>query len=168
LIEAAFADLRAKADAEQAKAAEAVAEKTRLAADLARRATEVEVMSQQVHVLQDSLSQVIEAAATDQKQAETNALAAAAAQRNDEWDMALAKALAASRSEAELRAKLEQDLEAVTAKLQSRIQREADLNFNQKLFTQMTQDATASLDEIARLVAVHGGPVGGSGMAPQS
>lgn len=134
-------------------------ERRQQAAVLADRAAEIDLLSRQVHVLQDGLSQIVTTSA-DHQMAEAKALAAASAEdpapRTDAWDKALAKALAAARSEAEQRAKLEQDLEAVKTRLHLRIQREADIGFNQKLFTQMSLEATASLDEIARLAAANG------------
>ncbi len=135
-------------------------ERTKHTAALAERAAEIDLLAAQVHVLQDGLAQIVTTSA-DHQLVEARALAAgtadAPAPRTDAWDKALAKALAASRSEAEQRAKLELELDAVKTRLHLRIQREADQGFNQKLFAQMTVEATASLDEIARLAAANGG-----------
>lgn len=146
---------------EHAKRVAAVAEKTRLAAELANRVAEVALLTDQVNLLQDGLSQVVTSLSDEEKRSQAAASQANAA-RSEDWDKALAKALAASRSEAERRAKAEQDLEVAKARLQSMDQRREDLTFNRKLFEQMTIEATASLDEIARLQAGRGGAINGS------
>ena len=135
-IEKALAD-------EHARRVEAVAEKNRLTAELHNRAAEIDLVFGQVGILQDGIAQVYSATATEAKQAA----------RNDDWDRALAKALATSRSEAERRVKAEQDLEALRSRLQGMVQREEDLAYNRKLFSQMTSDANAALDELARISA---------------
>ena len=154
------AELAERAVEMQRERAEAVEQRTRSAEELALRTSEVDLMSQQVQFLQNSLSHLTGPLTRDQPTGVTRLMVAGTAEfpspRTDDWDRALAKALAASRSEAELRAKLEKDLEAVKAKLQIRLQRDADQSFNQKLFAQMTIEATASLDEIARMAAASG------------
>ena len=151
--QAARAEAAAAEEANRALAEEC-AKQTVLAAELADKASDVEVLSRQVMVLQEGLSQVVTSAAEQQEiaaRAPASGRDGELTPRTDAWDKALAKALSAARSEAELRAKLEQDLQAVTSRLQLRIQREADLGFNEKLFAKMTVEATTSLDEIARL-----------------
>jgi hypothetical protein len=68
--------------------------------------------------------------------------------------MALAKALKSSRSEAEQRVRIEQELNTVRAKLQRMILQQADFSFNSRLFSEMNHEATANLDEIARLSGI--------------
>ncbi len=77
------------------------------------------------------------------------------APRTEAWDKALAKALAAARTESEQRARLERDLNALRAEVQARGRREEDLTYNRKLFAMMTAEANVALDEIARLSQVN-------------
>lgn len=127
--------------AESVKVSEALAEKARLASALTDRGAMADLLSAQVGFLQSGISEAISAPT----------LAAPVAPDAEGWDKTLAKALAAVRSEADQRAKLQKELDLVRAKLDGQSRSQHDTAFNHKIFAQMTREATAALDEIARL-----------------
>ena len=120
------------------------------AALTADHAAEVALLTTQISLLDSDLSRLLTAPPPA-----APATADAAPDNGDPayWDKALARALASARHEADRRARLEQDLDALRAVAKSQTRSAEDQTHNRNLFAQMTKEVSASLDEIARLSA---------------
>ena len=118
-------------------------------------------MTAQVNLLQSELERALMApvapVAAPVDQPTPSAPAPGAAQADPDYlDKALAKALAAARTEADQRARLERELTQLKAVAQSHTRHAADEGHNRRMFTLMNKQTTAALDEIARLSGAAG------------